>query len=135
MIMDLITATYASYLALSIGLTVWVARTLSKNGLPFLVDVFSGNQLLAQSVNHLLVVGFYLINLGWVCLALKLGYDVHTIRESVEALSSKIGLVMLVLGALHFTNILVFTQLRSYVAGSGQTQPPVAPDGFTNIGV
>jgi hypothetical protein len=132
--MDLMTTTYASYMALSIGLTVWVARTLSKNGLPFLVDVFAGNQQLAQSVNHLLVVGFYLINLGWVCLALKLGYDVQTIRESIEALSSKIGFVLLVLGAFHFTNIIVFAQIRSWATSSSQTHPPVKPDGFTTFG-
>lgn len=132
--MDLVTTTYASYLALSIGLTVWVAQTLSKNGLPFLVDVFSGNKELAHSVNHLLVVGFYLVNLGWVCLALKLGYDISTLRQSIEALSSKVGFVMLLLGVLHFTNIFVFTQLRSWATRSCQTQPPVAPDSFTTIG-
>ena len=132
--MDLIITTYGFYMAVSTGLTVWVAQTLSKNGLPFLVDVFSGNQVLAKSVNHLLVIGFYLINLGWVCLCLKLGYDVHTMRESIEALSGKIGFVMLVLGVLHFTNIIVFTQMRSWFTASTQSNPPVTPDSFTSIG-
>ena len=70
--------TYLLYLAISIALTVWVGRTLFKNGRVFLVDVFHGNESLADSVNHLLVVGFYLINFGYVSLALKLGYDVAT---------------------------------------------------------
>ncbi len=56
-----IVVTYVVYLLLSIALTVWVARTLFKNGRIFLVDVFHGNEALADSVNHLLVVGFYLI--------------------------------------------------------------------------
>ena len=64
---------YLGYLIISIGLTVWVARTLSKNGRIFLVDSFLGNAELADSVNHLLVVGFYLINAGYVSLALKYG--------------------------------------------------------------
>jgi hypothetical protein len=55
---------YLSYLAISIGLTIWVARTLHKNGRVFLVEAFHGNEELADSVNHLLVVGFYLINGG-----------------------------------------------------------------------
>src|SRR5215208_2679753 len=97
--------TYFVYLGISIALTVWVAHTLHKNGRIFLVDVFHGNEPLADSVNHLLVVGFYLINLGYVSLALKLGYSVQDTRESIEALSAKVGLVLLVLGAMHFFNL------------------------------
>src|SRR5688572_32404323 len=103
---QIIIFTYLTYLAISIGLTVWVAQTLFKNGRVFLVDVFHGNESLADSVNHLLVVGFYLINFGYVSLALKLGYNVATAREAIEALSWKIGLVLLVLGGMHFFNLL-----------------------------
>lgn len=124
--------TYLVYLAVSIALTVWVARTLFKNGRVFLVDVFHGNEALADSVNHLLVVGFYLINFGYVSLALKLGYDVATPREAIEALSVKVGMVLLVLGAMHFFNLLVFSRMRrraSLVNGP----PPVPPDGYTRV--
>jgi hypothetical protein len=67
--MNWLVSTYITYLAISIALTVWVARTLHKNGRIFLVDSFHGNEPLADSVNHLLVVGFYLINIGYVALA------------------------------------------------------------------
>ncbi|HEY3231999.1 MAG TPA: hypothetical protein VGJ87_22395, partial [Roseiflexaceae bacterium] len=96
--MEIIVITYLLYLAISVLLTIWVARTLFKNGRIFLVDVFHGNESLADSVNHLLVVGFYLVNLGYVSLALKLGYEVESWRAGIEALSWKIGLVLLVLG-------------------------------------
>src|SRR3712207_6762118 len=89
--MNTIVVTYLLYLAISICLTVWVAQTLFKNGRLFLVDVFHGNEPLADSVNHLLVVGFYLINLGYVSLALKLGYEVNKAQEGIEALSWKVG--------------------------------------------
>ena len=88
-------STYLIYLAISIALTIWVGRTLHKNGRVFLVDVFHGNEALADSVNHLLVVGFYLINFGYVSLALKLGYTIETAEQSIEALSVKIGMVLL----------------------------------------
>src|SRR5262249_23199559 len=61
-----IVVTYLIYLLISVALTVWVARTLHKRGAIFLVDAFHGNAELAASVNHLLVVGFYLINIGFV---------------------------------------------------------------------
>ena len=126
------TYTYLVYLAISIGLTVWVARTLHKNGRVFLVDVFHGNEPLADSVNHLLVVGFYLINFGYVSLALKLAESVQTTQASIEALSVKVGMVLLVLGGMHFFNLLVFSRMRrraSLVNGP----PPVPPDGFTRV--
>ena len=60
--------TYALYLGISVSLTVWVARTLHRSGRLFLVRAFHGDEQLADSINHLLVVGFYLVNIGWVCL-------------------------------------------------------------------
>lgn len=90
--------TYLAYLTLSILLTVWVARTLHKNGRIFLVDSFLGNEPLADSINHLLVVGFYLINFGYVTLALKYGEKPEDLQGMFETLSTKIGVVLLVLG-------------------------------------
>lgn len=110
--MNAVVWTYAAYIILSIFLTVWVAQTLQKNGRVFLVDVFHGNETLADSVNHLLVVGFYLINFGYVSLALKIGYEVTDARQGIEALSWKIGLVLLVLGAMHFFNLIVFSRIH-----------------------
>src|SRR5881296_862420 len=110
--MNVVVASYVSYLGISIALTVWVARTLHKNGRIFLVDVFHGNEPLADSVNHLLVVGFYLINLGFVSLTLKLGYEIPSAKEAIEALSVKVGTVLLVLGGMHFFNLLIFSRMR-----------------------
>jgi hypothetical protein len=110
--MNWIISTYLAYLAISVALTVWVARTLHKNGRIFLVDSFLGNEQLADSVNHLLVVGFYLINVGYVTLALKFGMSVATGQEALEVLSTKVGRVLLVLGFMHFFNLLVFTRMR-----------------------
>jgi hypothetical protein len=111
--MDTIVVTYLLYLVISVALTVWVARTLFKNGRLFLVDVFHGNEALADSVNQLLVVGFYLVNLGYVSLALKISSDVYGVRGSIEALAAKVGLVLLVLGGMHFFNLYLFNRIRS----------------------
>jgi len=130
--MNVVVASYVLYLAISIALTVWVARTLHKNGRVFLVDVFHGNEPLADSVNHLLVVGFYLINLGYVSLALKLGYAVNTAQEGIEALSAKVGMVLVVLGAMHFFNLFIFSRMRRR-ASVTEAPPPVMPDAYTPV--
>ncbi len=124
--------TYLVYLAISIALTIWVARTLHKNGRVFLVDVFHGNEQLADSVNHLLVVGFYLINFGYVSMALKLGYEIANAKEGIEALSVKVGMVLIVLGGMHFFNLFVFSRMRRRQR-TPFTRPPVGPDAFTKV--
>jgi hypothetical protein len=128
--MTLIVWTYLIYLAISIGLTVWVARTLHRHGRIFLVDCFHGNTGLADSVNHLLVVGFYLINVGFVSLALRFGVKAANVQEGVESLSTKVGLVLLVLGFMHFFNLAVFTACRKralHEKALGLHAPPVLP--------
>ena len=120
---------YLAYLAASVGLTVWVAQTLHKNGRIFLVDSFEGNEKLADSVNHLLVVGFYLINVGYVSLALKYGKKPTDTVEAIESFSTKIGIVLLVLGAMHFFNMYVFTRMRRRAMLRNEP-PPVEPQGI-----
>jgi hypothetical protein len=117
--------TYLAYLVLSVALTIWVARTLHKNGRIFLVDSFLGNEGLADSVNHLLVVGFYLINIGFVTLALKYGDKATDAQTALEILSSKVGLVLVVLGVMHFFNLFVFTKLRRRATQHRTTPPPL----------
>lgn len=104
--------TYGIYIVVSLALTIWVARTLHRHGRVFLVDSFHGNELLADSVNHLLVVGFYLINIGYVALALRMGDKPRSLQEAIEFVSTKIGLVLLVLGTLHMFNVAVFSRMR-----------------------
>jgi hypothetical protein len=103
---------YVIYLLMSLAVTVWVARTLHKNGRVFLVDAFHGNTELADSVNHLLVVGFYLINIGYVTLALRTEGNLFSLRSAIELVSDKIGIVLLVLGGMHFFNLYVFSRMR-----------------------
>jgi hypothetical protein len=104
--------TYVIYLVLSVGLTAFVAWTLHRNGRVFLVDSFGGNEKLADSVNHLLVVGFYLVNIGYTSLALKYGAPARSPQEAIEYLSWKVGIVAVLLGVMHFLNLFAFTKLR-----------------------
>ena len=105
--------TYVIYLLASIALTVWVAKVLFKNGRIFLVDIFHGNQELTDSVNKLLVVGFYLVNVGYMSLALKEYGTIANMQTVVEVLSYKVGWIILILGGMHFLNLIIFFKLRN----------------------
>ncbi len=122
--------TYVVYLLIAVPLTVWVALTLSRNGRVFLADVFGDNLGLADAVNKLLVVGFYLLNLGFVMLYLRSGTKVTDLTGLFEALSVKIGIVMLVLGVLHFFNVYVFNAIRRRSRTEALRTPPLPPQGY-----
>src|SRR5215813_10301341 len=103
---------YFVYLVVSIVTTFLVARTLHKNGRVFLVDAFRGNEAMADSINHLLVVGFYLINVGFVTFVLRTQEHVETVRKAMEIVSEKTGFALLVLGMMHFMNLYIFSRVR-----------------------
>ncbi|ELS55722.1 hypothetical protein [Streptomyces viridochromogenes] len=128
--MDRTVIAYVIYLVVSIALTIWVARTLSRNGRIFLADVLSGNEKLAEAVNHLLVVGFYLVNLGFVALYLSDDETVVDTRGIFEALSTKLGVVLLVLGVMHLGNVYVLNKIRRRGVLEREQVPPVAPQGW-----
>ncbi|HEX2712368.1 MAG TPA: hypothetical protein VHM88_09125 [Candidatus Acidoferrales bacterium] len=126
--MNMAVGCYLTYLAISLVVTVWVAHTLQKNGRIFLIDVFHGNAPLADSVNHLLVVGFYLINVGFVSILLRSDATLSDLRQAIEFVSSKIGIVLLVLGAMHFFNLFAFLPTaKRFFAVTGREASGVQP--------
>ena len=108
---------YIAYLAISVAMTIWVARTLSKNGEVFLVKCFGQDEVLAKSTNHLLVVGFYLINIGFIALRLD-GWSLARAEAGlIPYVGAKIGFSVLVLGAMHFFNMMMIARYGRTVAG------------------
>jgi len=107
--------TYVVYLAVSLAVTFWVGHLLFHHGRVFLIEIFSGDTATADAVNRLMLVGYYLVNAGLVTLALKTTERVHSLLESIELLGTKIGLVLTVLGGMHFFNLYVFSQVRRHL--------------------
>jgi drug/metabolite transporter (DMT)-like permease len=107
---------YCLYLLLALGLTIWVARTLSTNGKVYLVRSFDQDEELATSVNHLLVVGFYLVNFGFIALALSTAGEVFSVPEMMRFLGWYVGIAVLVLGGMHFFNMSAITRNGRKVA-------------------
>ncbi len=110
--MNQVIITYVLYLLITVFLTIWVARALFRNGKVFLYDIFHGNRELADSVNNLLLVGFYLINLGYAVYTLQITSGIQNAQDMFEKLSLKIGLIILILGFMHFMNLYIFFTLR-----------------------
>ncbi|WP_433561561.1 hypothetical protein ACQP1O_28730 [Nocardia sp. CA-151230] len=125
--MNLVVVTYATYTTISLAVTFWVARVLHRTGARFLVDVMDGDSDLAEAVNHLLVIGFWLVNAGFVALALRISVPVDDARVAIEELAKKLGMVLLVLGGMHFANLIALNKIRRSRHWEQQASVPPAP--------
>jgi hypothetical protein len=121
-----IVGTYLLYLLISTGLTVLVGTGLARSGRAFLLDVFSGNDTLARAVSRLLVLGFYLLSLGFVTLSMRTGGDIGSARAGLQLLSVKVGEVLLVLGVMPLVALtaLVRTRHRAQSRALAQADSP-----------
>lgn len=110
--MTLTTITYLIYLLGSITLALYVGQVLFKNGQAFLDEIFAYSPKLAASVNQLLLVGFYLVNIGYIGLSMKMGIQVSSFDGMLVTLGTKVGTIMLILALMHFANIMILFRLR-----------------------
>ena len=125
-----IVVTYLAYLLVSVGLTFLVGRVLSRSGRLFLLDVLDGSEGAASGISRLNVVTFYLISVGFVALTMRTPGGSVTARQAIELLATKIGEVLLMLGALYLASIAVLTRLRRRLrvqAQAGTAAPSAGP--------
>jgi hypothetical protein len=110
--MTTMTGMYLTYVALCVAITIWVARTLRKHGHVFLTDGYDQHAAVSEALSHLLVVGFYLVNFGVISFALKSDQQAGTVPTAIELLSSKVGVILLVIGGMHFVLLATFASVR-----------------------
>ncbi len=133
---------YTVYLVISIAMTIWVAKNLSETGGVFLIKCFGQDKELAQSTNRLLVIGFYLVNVGLICYRLE-GWKVSD-AGLIPDVGSRIGLSVLALGAMHFFNMFMIAKfgktvnswvsVREHVANAGNpVAVPIGVDGRAGV--
>ncbi len=115
---SIILIAYFIYLPIALGLTFYVARTLFKNGIVFMLDIFHGKESIAHSTNKLFEVGFYLLNVGFALLILRIDIPLENYQSMVEVLSAKIGGFAIYLGAMLFFNLYLFFRGRKASAAS-----------------
>lgn len=116
---------YTIYAAVAVAMTALLARTLFRAGTVFLEDVFNGKPRLAEAVNRLLVVGFYMLNLGYGLLLLR-AEPQETAFDAVAYLVNRLAILLVTLGLIHFVNVFVFWKIR-HRAELRNAPPPVAP--------
>jgi len=104
---------YLIYLPIVILLTMYVSKALFKSGKTFMIDIFKGKEEIALATNKLFEVGFYLLNIGWALLILKISHSNYMSNQTlIEVLSRKIGGFSIYLGVMLFFNLYLFFRGR-----------------------
>jgi hypothetical protein len=119
-----VVVTYLAYLVISVGLTVLAGNVLSRSGRLFLAEAL-GSDSAASGITSLVVVSFYLISLGVVVLTMRIPSERVSAIQAIQLLGTKIGVVLLALGALYLAGIIALTRLRRRLKAQGQS-PAVA---------
>lgn len=118
---------YLIYLPIVILLTMYVSRMLFKNGKLFMIDIFKGKEDIALATNRLFEIGFYLINIGWALLILRIAHNSShelTYQSLIEKLSLKIGGFSIYLGIMLMLNLFFFLRGRRKSRQSLRTKVP-----------
>lgn len=102
-----------AYLAAAVAMTIYVGRTLRRHGRPFLDEAFSSSPALADAVNVLLNVGFYLVNLGIVGASLKYPLRAFDLVDCIQVAGYRLGIELLLLGLMHLCNLYAINRIRS----------------------
>lgn len=111
-LINLTLLTFLLYLLIAGNTTYFLGRSLYYKGEYFLKSIFIDRIEIVQPVNKVLLVGFYLINIGFVLLFFTQQIHIPTLLFGLELLSKKLGVLYLVLGSMHMFNILVFMTIE-----------------------
>ena len=104
--------TYAVYAVVSCSVTVWVARTLRLHVPRFFTSGNETKDKLTEAMTRLIIMGFYLVNFGAISLALKSDSRILDRLDAVELVSSKVGMVLLIQGIVHFGILIKLFRFR-----------------------
>ena len=84
-------------------------------GRPFLMENMSEETHLVNPVNKLLLMGYYIFNLGYVALSIQDWETIHTIPELINTLGLKTGGIIILLGLMHYINLIWLSFLHQII--------------------
>lgn len=106
---------YLIYLPVTFYITVIVGWVLYKKGIVFLNDAFNSNVELASILNKFLLLGYYLLNLGYAAVSIHIFSEIYSFTQLIEELSKRIGMLIIGLALMHYFNMYTFSQFNKQI--------------------
>ena len=100
--------TYSVYVMISLIVTFYVGNRLYRDGEVWLLNLFQEEEF-TKRLNRILLLGYYLVNVGYIFFSFVSWGQMNSLQEAIHILSKKTGIILLILGYLHYQNILLIS--------------------------
>lgn len=101
------TIAYLIYLIVTYLITVKVGWLFYRNGRVFILGLLHRNTTLGDAINNILLVGYYLVNIGYATVMISTWNTIHNWTEMMTVIITMTGLILVSLGILHCFNMLI----------------------------
>lgn len=102
--------------------TIHLGLVFHRNGRHYMLQLFQSEAHLVDGINNLLLVGYYLLNLGYASLSIVYWPDIHSMAELIECVAYRSGLIIVALGFMHFFNMFWLLMYSYYHARKAAAQ-------------
>ncbi len=108
-IMNLNLIAYLVYGLIILPVIIFVGRSCHLNGKPFIMHFAKDQKSIGNSISHLLLIGYYLVNIGFTIYIVSKWKQLGSNQETLESICIHIGAILLILAVLHYLNIIGIT--------------------------
>lgn len=85
--------------------TIHIGLVFYRNGAHYLHMLLPNDQHLVDSINHLLLIGYYLLNLGYSTVSIIKWPEILTVAELISYLAGHAGFIIFMLALIHYFNM------------------------------
>lgn len=108
--MNLNLITYGIYLLITVFIIIKVGLICYRNGNIFVAHLVPDDKDFCLRVNNVLLIGYYLINIGYTVITLSDWTTVISISQMIESLSKNTAIIVCILAVLHYFNLFWITK-------------------------
>ena len=101
---------YLIYLSLTSIIIIKVGKLCYDNGNIFVSQLIPNHEELCHQINKTLLIGYYLLNLGYCAMTIISWEKIQTINQLIEIIATKSALIILTIGFMHYINIILLTK-------------------------
>jgi len=101
---------YLVYLCITSIVVVRVGKTCYTNGNIYVSQLIPEHEDICKKTNNVLLVGYYLLNLGYCATTLISWEQILSVDQMVEVISIKTASIITLISILHYINIFLITK-------------------------
>ena len=105
---------YAIYFLITVPIIVLVGWKCFTVGKTYLLDLFTDINI-CNSINRILLIGYYLMNIGYVTFSLSEGLKTETSELFIVSIFTKIAKTLLLIAIMHYINVFLLTNFRKQI--------------------